>query len=290
MTRPEHPHQTYADLSYPLRWRVQSVLYGVHRASGHDDSGHFRGFEPFSRQPDFRRLDLRRSLRDPFGQWYVKDYEPRTPVQIYLMVDVSGSMQTGSQQRHADIAAEVAGLIAHAAWRNGDSLSMFACGAQIEFRYAASGQRARASSAHDIQQWLQKAGIRANSAHGLLDAANRLRQRRSLVFLISDFMFPLRDAQRLLTRIQHHDVVPIALDVLNTQALSTMRGLTRWHDAETGHEQLLFMRPSVVRRWESQQRERQRRIDRLLLHYGWKPFRPGKQLRAEALGRYLMER
>ncbi len=34
------------DLAYPLRWRVSSILYGSHRAIGHSDSGHFRGFNP----------------------------------------------------------------------------------------------------------------------------------------------------------------------------------------------------------------------------------------------------
>ncbi|WP_238663889.1 DUF58 domain-containing protein [Paenalcaligenes niemegkensis] len=81
-------------------------------------------------------MDLRRSLRDPFGQWYVKDYEPRAPVQIHLLVDVSASMQTGSHQRQIDQVADICALVAQAAYRNGDALSFFACGSTIEYQYA----------------------------------------------------------------------------------------------------------------------------------------------------------
>ena len=277
------------DLTYPLRWRVNSILYGTHSATGHSDSGNFKGFQPFSRHPDIRRLDLRRSLRDPFAQWWVKDYEPRAPVQIYLLVDISASMQAGQGQRQLDLATRICTAVAHAAYRNGDALSFFACGSDIEFQSATSNQRATASSARMIRSWLLKASAQAQNANGLALAARRLKHSRSLVFLLSDFMFSLEQCRQLLGPLRRHDVVPIVLDTYQLNARSAW-GLSTWYDAETGQSKLLFMRPSLFKRWHAQQQQREQEINQLFHRFGMSPFRPGEIFNAQLLARHLMER
>lgn len=277
------------DLSYPLRWRVNSVLYGAHRATGHSDSGNFKGFQAFSRHPDIRRIDLRRSVRDPFGQWYVKDYEPRTPVQVHILIDVSASMRAGGEPTPITVATVLSTALSHAAYSNGDALSIYACGSQIELQSAGPGQRARARSAQHIYQHLQQTPAQAQGAQALLQAAQRLGARRSIVFLISDFMFEPQYCEQVLQALGRHDVIAIVMD---TQPLDHFPswGLSLWHDAESGQKRLLFMRPKLLQQWRTDQAARQHSLNKLLLRYGIAPFRPTQPDWLTAFARHLMER
>lgn len=289
MTTGTAPLPPAQDLSYPLRWRTQSILYGHHRAVGSSDSGRFRGFQPFSRLPDIRRLDLRRSLRDPFQQWVVRDYEPRNRVQIHLLVDISASMQAGHTQRHLDTAAQLCALVAQAAHQNGDALLLYACGRRIEYQSGPPGQRARAQHARQFMQWFQGAPAHADSAAALLNAAAQLKRQRSLVFLLSDFLFDTPFRHQLMQQLHPHDVIPVVFDN-PPSTLAPSWGLTLWQDAETREERLLLMRPSVQRRWQARREQQQSELDQLLRRYGCAAFRPGTRLAPTALARHLMER
>lgn len=285
----QEPRLSQMDLSYPLRWRVRSVLYGTHRASGHSDSGNFKGFQAFNRHPDLRRLDLRRSLRDPFGQWYVKDYEPRTPVQLYILIDASASMRATGNPQPLQIAAELSAALSQAAYHNGDALNIYVCGEQVELQSAHNGQGARASSAQHIYQYLQQSTAQAASAQALLHASHRLGTRRSLVFIFSDFMFSLTHTEQMLQALRRHDVIPVVMD---TQAIEHLPswGLSRWYDAESGQNRLMWMRPKLAQQWRIQQSARQDSLNQLLLRYSMQPFRPIQADWAAAFARHLVER
>lgn len=276
------------DLSYSLRWRVRSVYPGAHRGTGSGSSGILRGLLPFHRSPDARRLDLRHSLRDPFGQWHVRDYEPRVAVPVYAMIDVSASMGVGHTSGKIDLAAKFSALLARAAHRNGDAFGLYACGTQIERTLSFPARRGSASAGR-IAQDLASIEPSAPGAQGLMQAATELAGRRKLVFLVSDFMFPLRDLEALLTQLSQHDVIPVVLDETLLDDLPAW-GLTYLHDSESGQKRLMLLRPSVRQRWIDDATQRGSRQDSIFARLANPPFRVGSTLNVAALNQYLIER
>ncbi|MCQ9615833.1 hypothetical protein L1889_03190 [Paenalcaligenes niemegkensis] len=102
-------------------------------------------------------------------------------------------------------------------------------------------------------------------------------------------MFTLEQCRQILEPLRPHDVIPIVLDTQNLGRLPAW-GLTFWHDAESGQKKMLFMRPSLLKQWQTRQAQQQKALTTLLQRYGLSPFRPGEQFRAPALARHLMER
>lgn len=278
------------DLSYALRWRVRGLQPGAHRAAGASSAGVFRQVVPFDRNPDARRLDLRRSMRDPFGQWYVREYEPRANVTVVALVDVSGSMAYGPLLAAPDkfaLAARLCAAIALAARRIGDPFGMFACGAGID--PVSFGPRRGGPRAETIVASLQATRPRGASALGLVDAAGLLAGKRKLVFLLSDFAFPVDEVTRILDALWPHDVVPVVLD---DDALDRMPrwGLADVADLETGRRRMLVLRPALLARWREAAQARATALARLCADRGYRPFRVPGALDIDAFGTYLAGR
>ena len=72
--------------------------------------------------------------------------------------------------------------------------------------------------------------------------------RRSLVFLVSDFHFPLALLDRLLAGLARHRLVPVVLADSGESDPAPGFGLARVSDPETGEARTLLMRPALRHR------------------------------------------
>lgn len=289
MTAPEHAAWAGAMIDYSLRWRVQSVYPGSHSGAGGAASGIFRALVPFERAPDIRRLDLRRSMRDPFDQWYVREYQPRVSVSVCALVDVSASMawRDGASSKLA-LAAGLCDVLAHSAHRNGDSFGLYACGKDVHEETSLLATRNRAGTTEIIDHLAQVLPA-DDSAAGLTQAAEYLAGSRKLVFLISDFLFPDEQIEETLATLAFHDVIPV---VLQDNAIAGLPewGLTEFTDLESGRRRFVILRPSLKRRWLDQAEKRREKLDSIFRQYVNPPFGITNQLDIEALNTYLLER
>lgn len=278
-----------ATIDYSLRWRVQSVYPGSHRGSGGAASGIFRGLIPFERAPDIRRLDLRRSMRDPFEQWYVREYQPRVSVPVYALVDVSASMAwRDGESSKLTIAAEFCDILARSTHRNGDSFGLYACGKDVHEESSLLSTRNRAG-ANDIIDRLSRVRPADDSAAGLTLAAEYLSGTRKLVFLISDFLFPYNQIEEALATLAFHDVIPVVLED-NSVSMLPEWGFTDLADLESGQRRFVILRPSLKRRWLDQAENRRAHLDSIFRQYVNRPFGITHGLDIEALNTYLLER
>ncbi len=81
-----------SDLPYRVVWKAISQRPGAHRSRHAGPGGRFRDVVPFLAAPDPRRIDLRQSLRDPWGTLHVRRFEQMASLDVVLVADVSGSM------------------------------------------------------------------------------------------------------------------------------------------------------------------------------------------------------
>lgn len=273
---------------YRLRWTAPGVRTGAHRGSVAGAGGALKGFAPLARANDPRRLDLSLSLRDPFGNLYVREFEQKSAVTIYALVDVSGSMGFGGSAGKMRLAAELCATLAASARAAGDAFGMIGCDDRIREELMLPATRLRGA---EREARLRLLGFKpqARGSGGMLEAARWFAGRRRLVFVISDFLMPLASVEALFQALARHDVAPV---VIRDPAQD--RDIPRWgfaevRDLETGRSRLLFMRPKLREAWLRQTQERQEQLARLCGRYGRRPFVADGRIDPLALGEYLME-
>lgn len=259
-----------ADLPYRLFGRARGVAPGIHRAVGAGTNGAFLRHGSLLDIPDARRIDVRASITDPFGGLKVRRFENRARIDVFVVLDLSGSMAFG-RAAGDDQVAEFCAAVAHAALRAQDRFGMIAAGPKPRTDLALRATR-RAGLPDEIWSRVSRdAGAGAGVA-GLLDMLDELPQRRSLVFVVSDFLMPERDVEELLARLWRHDVAPIVTRSSTVENRLPRFGLVETQDLETGRRRMVLMRRSLREAWLARAAERRAALDRLFRRYGRPAF------------------
>ncbi|MDR4307165.1 DUF58 domain-containing protein [Chelatococcus sambhunathii] len=258
------------DLPYRLFGRARGVAPGIHRAAGAGLNGAFLRHGSILDTPDARRIDVRASITDPFGGLKVRRFENRARIDVFVVLDLSGSMAFGRGEEEDPI-ADLCAAIAHAAIRSQDRFGLIAAGPKPRRDIAMRATR-RAGLPDEIWRRIsQDAGEGAGLA-GLLAMLDELPQRRSLVFVVSDFLMPERDLEELLGRLWRQDVAPVIVRSSAVETKLPRFGLVETADLETGRRRLVLMRRSLRAAWLARARERRAALDAVFRRHGRPAF------------------
>ncbi len=259
------------DLPYRLFGRARGVAPGAHRALGAGQNGAFLRHSSILETPDARRIDMRASLLDPFGGLKVRRFENRARIDVQIVLDLSGSMAFARGDRDDDPVAELCAAIAHAAIRGQDRFGMVAAGPSPRADLAIRATRRRGVP-DEVWRRLTDAPGEGQGIASLLAAVEELPQRRSLVFVVSDFLMPEGTVEALLERLWRHDVAPIVVRSSAVETRLPRFGLIETRDLETGRRRLMVMRRSLRERWIAQARARRTALDAVFRRHGRAAF------------------
>lgn len=252
---------TPVDIIYRPRGRFAPNRVGAHSSSEVGGFGVFRDQAPFLRYPDARRIDLRATLRDPFGGTYVRRFEQRNAIDVYALVDLSASMGFVGAVDRFQIACNLCAALAYSATRIGDRFGLLVGGGDPIDEASLPATRSQNAALAAVER-LRRKTPSGSSAKGILHAAWALGATRKVVFLISDFRWPERLIEQTFDALSLHDVAPLAL-IDSAEAEPPEWGLLELRDSESSHRQILLMRPAVRRSWIEKEQERRRRLVRL---------------------------
>ena len=275
-----------AEIIYRLPGRFVGFRPGAHRGKGTGEGYLFRHLAPFLARPDPRRLDLRASLVDPFGNLKVRIQEQPTTLKVFALLDLSGSMAFRGNFPKAAVMGDFVEALATAAHKIGDTLGVYGAAEQIlpelsfdTTRWPGSGRRVAARLRRT-----QPCGV---GCQGLFNAARQLPVRSSLVVVLSDFHMPLAAIKALLDALSAHWVVPVVIWD-DQEALPAPVGLARLLDAETGGERLLLIRPGLRERLSTNLEQRKERLLELFRRHGRPPLILNRGFCAQAVNRYFL--
>ncbi|MEE9354344.1 MAG: hypothetical protein V3U75_02020 [Methylococcaceae bacterium] len=229
------------EFHYRIPWRTRMAHPGRHPSSQSGGGHEFFNHVPLMSRPEPKQIDIYASLLDPFGQFLVRNYKQRSTIPVVVIADLSASMSFANKIQPL---AEFTGATAFSAYRTGDFFSFLAF-AETFLEHYFLPARWYKGGVPDLVQQLSQHQPSGKNISGMLNAINHLPRHRSLLFLVSDFHFPLSELDRILEPIAKHDVVPVV--IWNSQEHSNLpnRGWIRFTDPESGEDRHLFMRPSL---------------------------------------------
>ena len=185
---------------------------------------------------DVRDIDWNVTAR--FHRPYVKVFEEERELTVMLMIDVSGSLDFGTQrQMKRDMVTEIAATIAFSAIQNNDKIGVAFFSDRIE-KYIPP-KKGRKHILYIIREMLDfQPQSKRTDVKQALEFLTSVSKRRCTAFVLSDFYDRQDFLQPLQIANRKHDVVALQVYDQRARELPDV-GLMRVVDAETGYEQYI---------------------------------------------------
>ena len=273
------------EFHYQVPWRTSSAHPGRH-ASLHSGGEHeFYGHAPLLSRPEPHNIDVHASLLDPFQQFVVRTFRQRGVITVSLVADLSASMGFHNKM---ETLARFTELAAFSAYRSGDYFAFMGCGRDLipELQLP---PRWHKGGAPELAGQLRAYGPDAPDSRSLLNVADYCPRHRSLIFLISDFHFPLSETAEIFDSLLKHDVIPVVLWHPEEYESLPEWGLVRLQDPETGQDRQLLMRPALKQKIVDGFAAKREQLRHLSMRYGRQPFFLNEAFQADQITRYFYE-
>ncbi len=266
---------------------------GGHRPGSHGGTSLGAGLEFATHmslfdRPDPRRLDVRASLRTIRDEWLVRVNRQRAGIAVHAIVDVSASMSFGDPRSKLHVAADFIEALGLSAFRVGDAFGVLAFDAKERTDLYAPARVSRGTG-YFVAERLRTLAADAGTAAGIEEAVTHLAGRQGLVFLVSDFHWPLERLDAVLDLLAHAHVVPIVLWAPSETQPPTRDALAVLHDVESGSQRTLWLRSSVRDRWRTAVAHRREELNDLFAMRSIRPFYVEDAFDADAMTRYFFD-
>ena len=233
-----------------LEWtvirRLDGLLHGDYQTL-------FRGFgldladlREYQYHDDVRYIDwnVTARLMTPYVRVYNEDRE----VTAWFLLDLSPSVDFGSQVKKRSVSTEFITLLARLLTRHGNRVGTLFYGDCVDTVIPArSGRRHVLHILHRMLSRPEHSRSAATNLRDFLQTAFRVMYRRSLVFVVSDFISTPGWAEPLAHLAQRHEIVAVRLyDPLEMELPDL--GLIVMRDSETGEQLFVDTHDRAFRR------------------------------------------
>ena len=233
--RTQNPERLLERLDWTVIRRLDGLLQGDYRTL-------FRGFgldladlREYQYHDDVRYIDWNVTAR--LSTPYVREYHEDREVTAWFLLDLSPSVDFGSEQvKKQSVSIDFVTVIARLLTRHGNRVGAMFYGERLDTVIPArSGRR---HVLHILNRMLTRLPLSQASATNLqefLRAAADVLKRRSLIFIVSDFISAPGWAKPLAQLARRHEIVAVRLyDPLEMELPDL--GLFVIQDAETGEQ------------------------------------------------------
>ena len=221
-------------LEWTVLRRLDGLLHGNYQTL-------FRGFgldladlREYQYYDDVRYIDwnVTARLQTPYVRGYHEDRE----VMAWFLLDLSPSVDFGARVTKRSVSTEFVTVLTRLLTRHGNRVGTLFYGDSVDTVIPArSGRRHALHILHRILSRPETPPSAATNLGDFLQTALRVMKRRSLVFIVSDFISTPGWAKPLANLTQRHEVIAVRLyDPLEMELPDL--GLVMMRDAETGEQ------------------------------------------------------
>jgi uncharacterized protein (DUF58 family) len=247
------------------RGSVNSLFSGEYHSAFKGQGMEFAEVREYEPGDDVRNIDWNVTAR--MGHPYIKKHVEERELTVMLLVDLSGSEQFGTRGRlKAELAAELAAVLALSAIRNNDRVGLLVFTDRVE--HVVPPKKGRRHVLRLIRDLLVfRPARRGTDISAALEYAGRMLRQRAILFVLSDFQIqwepaaparagaadpawaaPFARLQRTLKLVSNrHDVVAVRIADAADESIPDA-GLLVLQDPETGEEIVLDTGRADIRR------------------------------------------
>jgi uncharacterized protein (DUF58 family) len=232
---PRNPEAVLRRLEWTVLRRLDGLLHGDYRTL-------FRGFgldladlREYQYGDDVRHIDwnVTARLQTPYVREYLEDRE----ITAWFLLDLSRSVDFGSRDvKKREVSADFVALLARILTRHGNRVGAILYGHDVDNVIAPrTGRRQVLAILHAMATRPPLAAGKGTDLGTLLKSAFNFIHRRSLLFLVSDYISAPGWDKPLLQLAQRHEMIAVRLhDPLEAELPDL--GLLVFEDAETGEQ------------------------------------------------------
>ena len=222
-------------LEIRTRGLVNQVFSGEYHSVFKGRGMEFSEVREYQYGDDMRMIDWNVTAR--FNHPFVKIFEEERELTVMLVVDMSGSQFFGSQSAlKRDVALELSAILAFSAMKNNDKVGLILFTDRIE--KFVPPRKGRGHALRIVRELLSFEPTRpATSLRTALEYLNHVQKKRSIVFVISDFMDSKYEAALRIAG-KRHDLIGVVLEDPRENELPGV-GLVHLRDAESGASRLV---------------------------------------------------
>ncbi len=237
----QHSHKeilrTVRRIEIATRRAVNAELAGRYHSVFKGQGMAFSEVRPYAPGDDIRHIDWNVSARHQHHGLFVKQFVEERELTVTLLVDMSGSTDFGTRGRtKRRLLAQVGAMLAFSAIKNNDRVALLLFTDDVELYVPP--RKGRSHVLRVIREIVEFHPRRSGTNIGqALNYLGRVQKRRSVCFLLSDFLDDGFDNPLKLT-MARHDVVALRVVDPAERSLPNL-GLLELVDAETGATQLV---------------------------------------------------
>jgi len=223
---------------------VNDVLAGEYHSVFKGRGMEFSEVREYQPGDDIRKIDWNVTAR--MGHPFVKLHVEERELTVILLIDASASGNFGTiKQMKGELAVELCAVLAFSAIRNNDKIGLIIFTDEVE--HYIPPKKGKKHVLRVIRELLYfKPEGKGTNIQAALEYLNRVMKRKTVVFLVSDFIAQgYEQSLRILSR--KHDLIPITITDPREIELPKV-GLLELEDAETGKMIMLDTFDANVRR------------------------------------------
>jgi uncharacterized protein (DUF58 family) len=222
-------------LDISIKYLVDKLIAGNYHSLYKGQGIEFSELREYKSGDDVRSIDWNVTAR--YNQPYVKEFVEERSLEVYFILDMSGSADFGNKVAKKRKELEIAASLTFAAQRNNDNIGIFLFTDSIEkFIPARRGKKHIFKILTSIISFQPKSRI--TDLRTTLAQVSRILKKRSMLFIISDFFDTTEYSKALKILGAKHDVVLIRILDSREQEIPQIE-YVELEDKETG-EQLLI--------------------------------------------------
>jgi uncharacterized protein (DUF58 family) len=224
---------------------VNDILAGEYHSVFKGRGMEFSEVREYQIGDDIRTIDWNVTART--GKPYVKQFVEERELTVMLLVDASSSSEFGTfEQMKGEIAVEISAMLAFSAIKNNDRVGLLIFTDDVE--KFVPPKKGRTHVLRVIRELLYyKPRKKETDIKNALEYLSRIMNRKTVVFLISDFLSEGYEKALQIAN-KRHDVIAITITDPRETRLPKL-GFIQLEDAETGEKIIIDTYDMGIRDW-----------------------------------------
>ena len=231
------PERVLLRLDWHVIRRLDGMLQGDYRSLFYGFGVDFADLREYQPEDDIRYIDWNVTAR--MDTPYVRQYHEDREVTAWFLLDMSPSVDFGTLQTQVEkrtMLVDFVTVLARLLTRHGNRVGAMMFGSKIQHTIPARGGRVQVLRlVNDMLKQPRLNHIPTTNLKSFLDGALNSLRRRSLVFVISDFISEAGWERPLSLLAQRHEVLAVRLFDPRERELPDV-GMVVMEDAETGEQ------------------------------------------------------